>query len=122
MTASTNHYVAILTLPASAYFSSTFLYILQACLYVSLLLIDTLVCSTISIFVCMCVYNVSSCGQWDGVELPLCEAFHQQDSWGSPETTSDPSHANTEDSEHLGTQESIHRHLNGHGSSTSEQS
>lgn len=67
-------------------------------------------------------YYSSSCGQWDGVELPLCEAFHQQDSWGSPETTSDPSHANTEDSEHLGTQESIHRHLNGHGSSTSEQS
>lgn len=63
-----------------------------------------------------CVYNISSCGQWDGVELPLCEAFHRRDSWGSPETTSDPSHANPEDSDHLGTQESMH------GSSTSEQS
>ncbi|XP_051751215.1 mediator of RNA polymerase II transcription subunit 22 isoform X1 [Chanodichthys erythropterus] len=61
-------------------------------------------------------YYSSSCGQWDGVELPLCEAFHRRDSWGSPEMTSDPSHANPEDSDHLGTQESMH------GSSTSEQS
>ncbi|KAK7164667.1 hypothetical protein R3I94_003148 [Phoxinus phoxinus] len=61
-------------------------------------------------------YYSSSCGQWDGVELPLCEAFHRRDSWGSPETTSDLSHANPEDSDHLGTQESMH------GSSTSEQS
>lgn len=68
------------------------------------------------------VYNVSSCGQWDGVELPLCEAFHRQDSWGSSSTTSDPLRANTEDSERLGTQESMQRHLNGHGTNTSEQS
>ncbi|XP_051514590.1 mediator of RNA polymerase II transcription subunit 22 isoform X1 [Myxocyprinus asiaticus] len=67
-------------------------------------------------------YYSSSCGQWDGVELPLCEAFHRQDSWGSPATTPDPSRVNTEDSDHLGTQESMQRHLNGHGSSTSEQS
>ncbi|XP_067294755.1 mediator of RNA polymerase II transcription subunit 22 isoform X1 [Pseudorasbora parva] len=61
-------------------------------------------------------YYSSSCGQWDGVELPLCEAFHRRDSWGSPETTSDLSHANPEDSDQLGIQESMH------GSSTSEQS
>ncbi|XP_077096681.1 mediator of RNA polymerase II transcription subunit 22 isoform X1 [Siphateles boraxobius] len=61
-------------------------------------------------------YYSSSCGQWDGVELPLCEAFHRRDSWGSPETTSDLSHAHPEDSDHLGTQESMH------GSSASEQS
>ncbi|XP_016371083.1 mediator of RNA polymerase II transcription subunit 22-like [Sinocyclocheilus rhinocerous] len=67
-------------------------------------------------------YYSSSCGQWDGVELPLCETFHRQDSWGSPEMTSDPSCANPEDSDHLGTQESMQRHLNSHGSSTSEQS
>ncbi|XP_051538956.1 mediator of RNA polymerase II transcription subunit 22-like isoform X1 [Myxocyprinus asiaticus] len=67
-------------------------------------------------------YYSSSCGQWDGVELPLCEAFHQQDSWGSLATTPDPSPISAEDSEHLGTQESMQRHLNGHGSCTSEQS
>ncbi len=68
-----------------------------------------------------CVCNISSCGQWDGVELPLCEAFHRQDSWVSPETTSDPLCANPEDSDNLGTQESMQRHLNSHSSSTSEQ-
>ncbi|TRY59532.1 hypothetical protein DNTS_012228 [Danionella cerebrum] len=61
------------------------------------------------------------CGQWDGVELPLCEAFHRQDSWGSPEMTSSTSHVNPEDSEHLGTQESMQRQHNGHGSSASDQ-
>ncbi|XP_051973263.1 mediator of RNA polymerase II transcription subunit 22-like isoform X1 [Xyrauchen texanus] len=67
-------------------------------------------------------YYSSSCGQWDGVELPLCEAFHQQASWGSLATTPDPSHISAEDSEHFGTQESMQRPLSGHGSSTSEQS
>ncbi|XP_026104231.1 mediator of RNA polymerase II transcription subunit 22 isoform X1 [Carassius auratus] len=67
-------------------------------------------------------YYSSSCGQWDGVELPLCEAFHRQDSWGSPEMTSDPSRANPEDPDNLGSQESMQRHLNSHDSSTSEQS
>ncbi|KAI4883539.1 hypothetical protein NFI96_032194, partial [Prochilodus magdalenae] len=67
-------------------------------------------------------YYSSSCGQWDGVELPLCEAFHRRDSWGSPATTSDPSVGSMEDSERPLAQETMPHHLNGHGSSTNEQS
>ncbi|KAK3509469.1 hypothetical protein QTP70_035124 [Hemibagrus guttatus] len=67
-------------------------------------------------------YYSSSCGQWDGVELPLCEAFRQQDSWGSPSTALDPSNTITDDSERPVASETMSHHLNGHGSSTNEQS
>ncbi|KAK1787781.1 hypothetical protein P4O66_016271 [Electrophorus voltai] len=63
-------------------------------------------------------YYSSSCGQWDGVELPLCEAFRRQDSWGSPATTSDPSQTSMDDSEQPVSQDTV----NGHGSGTNEQS
>ncbi|KAB5522508.1 hypothetical protein PHYPO_G00160290 [Pangasianodon hypophthalmus] len=67
-------------------------------------------------------YYSSSCGQWDGVELPLCEAFRQRDSWGSPNMALDPSNPITDDSERPIATETMSHHLNGHGSSTNEQS
>ncbi|XP_066517910.1 mediator of RNA polymerase II transcription subunit 22 isoform X2 [Hoplias malabaricus] len=67
-------------------------------------------------------YYSSSCGQWDSVELPLCEAFHRQDSWGSPPATSYSSNDNMEDAEQHVAQESVAHHLNSHDSNSNEQS
>lgn len=71
-----------------------------------------------NVFIC----DTSSCGQWDGVELPLCEAFRQRDSWGSPNMALDPSNPITDDSERPVATETMSHHLNGHGSNTNEQS
>lgn len=76
---------------------------------------DAHVCN---LFIC----DISSCGQWDGVELPLCEAFRQRDGWGSPNTALDPSNPGTDDLERPVATETVSHHLNGHGSSTNEQS
>ncbi|KAL2100120.1 hypothetical protein ACEWY4_004514 [Coilia grayii] len=66
-------------------------------------------------------YYSSSCGQWDGVELPLCEAFRRRDSWGFLDTSSEPGNSSTEELERPPAQEAIPRHLNGHGAGTGDQ-
>ncbi|XP_062845051.1 mediator of RNA polymerase II transcription subunit 22 isoform X1 [Trichomycterus rosablanca] len=65
-------------------------------------------------------YYSSSCGHWNGVELPLCEAFRQWDRWGSPDTRFDPPNPSMDDSDRPVPMETMPHHLNGHGSSTNE--
>ncbi|KAJ7988265.1 hypothetical protein DPEC_G00321790 [Dallia pectoralis] len=67
-------------------------------------------------------YYSSSYSQWDGTDLPLCEAYRRRDSWASPDR--DPTFGSapggTEDADGPDSRETTPKHhLNGHGTTTS---
>ncbi|KAG7477271.1 hypothetical protein MATL_G00092310 [Megalops atlanticus] len=65
-------------------------------------------------------YYSSSYSQWDGADLPLCEAFRRRDSWSSPGTTVGPASGGAEDTSGPISQESTPGHLNGHSANATE--
>ncbi|XP_010876629.1 mediator of RNA polymerase II transcription subunit 22 isoform X1 [Esox lucius] len=67
-------------------------------------------------------YYSSSYSQWDGTDLPLCEAYRRRDSWASPDrdTTCGSAQGGTEDTDGPASQETTPKHhLNGHGTAAS---
>ncbi|XP_036384823.1 mediator of RNA polymerase II transcription subunit 22 isoform X1 [Megalops cyprinoides] len=65
-------------------------------------------------------YYSSSYSQWDGADLPLCEAFRRRDSWSSPGTAVGPASRGAEDTSGPMSQESTPGHLNGHSTNATE--
>ncbi|XP_068617063.1 mediator of RNA polymerase II transcription subunit 22 isoform X3 [Brachionichthys hirsutus] len=58
-----------------------------------------------------------SSSQWDGTDLPLCQAFHQREGWASPGSSCSSTQGDREE-EGAASQEA--NRLNGHGASSME--
>lgn len=72
-------------------------------------------------FFYLVVSAAQSYSHWDRTDLPLCEAYHQGDSWASPGSSCSSTQGDQEEVEGLPSQETdLQHHVNGHGTSSLE--
>uniref|UniRef100_H3CBE7 Mediator of RNA polymerase II transcription subunit 22 n=1 Tax=Tetraodon nigroviridis TaxID=99883 RepID=H3CBE7_TETNG len=66
-------------------------------------------------------YYSSRYNHWDRTDLPLCESYHQGDSWASPGSSCSSTQGDQNEVEGLSSQETdLQHHVNGHGTSSLE--
>lgn len=72
-------------------------------------------------FCLLAISAAKSYSHWDRTDLPLCEAFHQGESWASPGSSCSSTLGDQDVVEGLSSQETdLQHHVNGHGTSSLE--